>query len=281
MNLNCRVTRVLRGCVAAWLLFPTLSWCASTPLPSLESGYRAMYNLDFSSAHGIFQQWQADHPQDPLGPVSDAAAYLFSEFERLHILEVELFTDNHKFEKREKPVPDPAARSAFEADLNKGDQLAVHVLSQSPQNSNALFARILENGLRGDYLALIEKRNLAGLSYMKTGRALAQQLLSFNPSYYDAYLAVGIENYLLGINPAPVRWLLRMTGAQTDKTEGISKLHLTAEKGRLLAPFARLLLAVAALRDNDRGTAKNILVSLSQEFPQNSLYRKELSRLQP
>jgi hypothetical protein len=265
-------------CLTMWA---PVSAGASTSASSLDQGYRDMYNLDFPAAHNVFQAWQQVHPEDPLGPVSDAAAYLFSEFDRLHILEADLFTDNKKFEQRQKVVPDPTARSAFEDDLSRGDRLALNALSRSPQDANALFARILANGLRGDYLALIEKRNLAGLNYMKTGRVLAQQLLALEPSYYDAYLAVGVENYLLGINPAPVRWVLRLTGAQTDKVEGIAKLRLTAEKGHYLAPFARLLLAVAALRDHDRNTAKSILASLSQEFPQNGLYRKELDRLEP
>jgi len=130
-------------------------------------------------------------------------------------------------------------------------------------------------------MALIEKRNLAALSTIKSARALAQKLLSEDPSYYDAYLAIGIENYLLGINPAPVRWLLRLSGAQTDKDDGIAKLRLTAEKGHYLAPYARLLLAVAALRDHDRTQAYRLLAGLAAEFPQNPLYRKELTRLQP
>jgi hypothetical protein len=72
-----------------------------------------------------------------------------------------------------------------------------------------------------------------------------------------------------------------MGGAQTDKQEGIQKLRLTAEKGHYLAPFARLLLAVAALRDKDQHTAHDLLAGLSLQFPQNDLYRKELARLQP
>jgi hypothetical protein len=246
----------------------------------LDLGYRQMYNLDFDGAHKTFQGWEQTHPEDPLGPVSNAAAYLFSEFDRLHVLEVDLFTDNQKFEKRQKPVPDPAVRAAFDGQLSKAEHLATETLSRSPQDANAMFAQVLVNGLRGDYLSLIEKRNLAGLGYMKTGRGLAEKLLAVHPGYYDAYLAVGIENYILGINAAPVRWLLRLSGAQTDKEEGITKLRLTAEKGHYLAPFARLLLAVAALRDNDRGTARTILASLSQEFPSNMLYQKELARIQ-
>jgi len=69
-----------------------------------------MYNLDFAGAHDAFHQWQLGHPDDPLGPVSDAAAYLFHEFDRLHILEMELFVDDSNFEHRSKLLPDPQTR---------------------------------------------------------------------------------------------------------------------------------------------------------------------------
>jgi hypothetical protein len=101
-----------------------------------------------------------------------------------------------------------------------------------------------------------------------------------DPTCYDAYLAVGVENYLLSRNAAPVRWILRMSGAQTDKAEGIEHLRMTAEKGRYLGPFARLLLAVAALRDKDRATARALLAGLSQEFPRNHLYSEELAKIE-
>ena len=74
---------------------------------------------------------------------------------------------------------------------------------------------------------------------------------------------------------------MRLSGAQTDKQEGLAKLRLTAEKGHYLAPYARLLLAVAALRDHDRSQARMILSGLAEEFPRNPLYRKELARIEP
>lgn len=246
---------------------------------TLESGYRQMYNLDFGGAHQTFAAWEGSHPQDPMGPVSNAAAYLFAEFDRLHILESELFTDDKKFEHRQRFEPDPKIHSAFEAELTRGDQLSDQILSRAPKDAAALFSKVMVGGLRSDYMALVEKRNLAALSTIKSARALAERLLSQDPSYYDAYLAVGVENYLLGVNPAPVRWLLRLSGAQTDKEEGIAKLRLTAEKGHYLAPYARLLLAVAALRDHNLPQARTLLSGLADEFPSNPLYRRELARL--
>src|SRR5258706_5178365 len=224
--------------------------------PSLDTGFRQMYSLDFSAAHKTFDAWQERHPEDPLGPASDGAAYLFAEFERLHILEIDLFTDKKEPKDADRTLPDPAAQVLFEGALAKADEIAGKVLAQTPNDSNALFARVFTAGLRGNYAALVQKQNRAALEFLKSSRIMAEKLVAIDPTYDDAYLAIGIENYLLGVRSAPKRWILRLTGAQTDKDKGIASLKITAEKGRYLAPYARLLLAVAALRDSDRKTAQ-------------------------
>lgn len=248
--------------------------------PALDSGYRQMYNLQFAEAHKTFAAWQQLNPGDPLGPTSDAAAYLFSEFDRLGVLQTELFVDDELFKSRKKLLPDPASRRGFDADISKSEQLSDMALMGSAADRNALLAKVMNRGLRADYLAMIERRNLAALGDIKSSGVLAEKLLAVDPNCYDAYLAVGIENYMLGLNPAPVRWIMRAYGAETDKGQGIQKLKLTAEKGHYLSPYARLMLAVAALRDNNRAEARQLLEGLSREFPSNALYSRELSRIQ-
>jgi hypothetical protein len=50
-----------------------------------------------------------------------------------------------------------------------------------------------------------------------------------------------------------------MAGAGTNQAEGVRLLKLTAEQGRYLAPFARLMLAVGELRDGRTQEGKAIL----------------------
>ena len=238
-----------------------------------------MYNLQFSEAHLVFAAWQGLHPQDPLGPVSDAAAYLFSEFDRLHILEAEFFANDSNFANQKQLTPDADVKQKFESQLEKTRLLVNDRLSHDPADTNARFANILMLALRGDYIALIEKRNLAGLGYLKQARLAAETLLKANSSCFDAYLAIGVENYLLSLRAAPVRWILQLGGAQTDKDTGLKSLRITAEKGHYLQPYARLLLAIAALRDQDRNSARSLLHGLAQQFPNNRLYTKELAQI--
>jgi hypothetical protein len=246
---------------------------------ALMDGYRSMYDLDFGAAHQKFESWKQAHPEDPMGPVSNAAAYLFSELERLHVLDSELFVDDDKFRLREHLTASVQTKLAFEAELASGRASAEGVLRHAPDDQNALLAEVLSHGLEADYLSLVEHRDLAALSVVKEGRVMALHLLNTHPDCYDAYLAIGVENYLLSLKPAPVRWILNWSGAQTNRQEGIAKLRLTAEKGYLLQPYARMLLAVAALREGDKASAEQILEGLAREFPHNRLYAAELERM--
>jgi hypothetical protein len=54
---------------------------------------------------------------------------------------------------------------------------------------------------------------------------------------------------------------------------------MTATRGHYLAPFARVLLAIAYLRQNDRTRARELLTGLRDEFPANPLFPKEIARI--
>lgn len=249
------------------------------PQGPLDIGYVDLYNLDFASAHSHFSTWMKTHPDDPLGTASDAAAYLFGEFDRLSIIDVQLFADQSRFDSRGKLTPDPAVRKAFQDRADETNRLADAALARNPKDANALYAKTLVCGMRSDYALMIDKRDVEALSYSKQASALSRQTLATNPTMYDAYLASGVENYMLSLKWAPLRWVLSWTGAGTNKDEGLRLLNVTATKGHYLAPFARMMLAVAAIRDGHPQQARVILTSLAQEFPRNSLYVRERDRI--
>jgi len=255
---------------------------AADPAPgpsALDLGYRQMYDLQFDEAHKTFAEYGRLHPDDPLTPASDAAAYLFAEFDRLNILQSEFFVHDDNFRHPKKLSADPGARQAFDGELAKAGKIAAGELGSAPQDANALFATIMVSGLRADFEGLIDKHYLSSLGSVKNSRVLSEKLLAIDPTRYDAYLAGGVENYMLSLKAAPMRWFLRIAGAETDRELGLQKLRLTAEKGHYLKPYAMLLLAVAALRDRDLDQARAILRDLVTQFPHNRLYAEELARI--
>src|SRR6266566_10055278 len=192
-------------------------------------GFPGLYNLDFSGAQEDFSTWQRLHPDDPMGPVSEAAGFLFSEFNRLGVLEAQFYENDKAFDRRPKLTPDPALRAHFLAAIGRADNLSRVRLAKDSKDRDALFALTLSSGLQADYAALIEKRNLASLHFTKAASAWAQQLLAVCHDCYDALLATGFSKYVIGSMSAPVRWILRMGGLPSDKQEGIADLQATAE----------------------------------------------------
>jgi hypothetical protein len=266
--------------VSIRFIFILLALAGVTPAADdLYAGWLKMYDLKFDDAHRSFAAWKQDHPDDPLGPASNAAAYLFSELDRLGALEFEFFTDDSRFREQAKLKPDPAKKVSFLQEIEQADHLADAALQKSPTDSNALFVKSLTLGLRSDYAGLVEKSPYASYKYSKDGRLYAERLMQVNPQAFDAYLGPGVQNYVLSLKAAPLRLLLRLSGATIDRARGIEEIRETALHGHYLEPLAKLLLAVAALRDNNPNGAKELLGELHQRFPDNELYTRELDRI--
>jgi len=245
----------------------------------LYTGWLRMYDLRFDEAHRTFAAWKQEHPNDSFGPASNAAAYLFSELARLGALESEFFVDDSRFRNRARLRPDPASKALFTQELAQADRLADEALQKSRADSNALFVKSLILGLRADDAGLIEKQPLAALSYTKEARIFAERLVQAKPDAADAYFGPGIENYPLSLKAAPLRVLLRVTGSNVDREKGLEEIRETALHGHYLEPFAKLLLACAALRDKNPVRARELLWGLHKRFPDNELYTREIDRI--
>lgn len=252
---------------------------SATAASALDAGFRSMYNLQFDQAHRAFAEWQGLHPDDPIGPVAQSAVFLFAECDRLHILEMQFLPDDKKARKSTQLTPDPEVKREFEAMLEQGRLLAEAQLAKDPKDANALFARLLLESLHGDYLALVADRERDALGHFKQSRILAEGLIAVNPANYDAYLPIGVENYLTSLKGGFTRWILRAGGTQTDKETGLKNLRIVAEKGHYLAPFARVFLAIAALHDHDKAGARELMEHLAHEFPENNFYAHQLAQL--
>lgn len=278
---NRALRNLLLGLFLLLLLATPFAFPLGTPLTGtpLNDGYHAMYNLDFAAAHNHFQQWMTAHPEDCFGSASDAAAYIFTEFDLLGVLDIELFADDGRFESRKRPAIDPALKQGFQNRIAQAEHLADVSLQHNPNDANAYYCKAVTSGMKADWASLIDRHEYGAFKFSELASKYAKQALAINPTLYDANLAVGIENYMLSLKSAPIRWILGMAGAGTNKAEGVRLLKLTAEQGHYLAPFARLMLAVGELRDGRTQQGKAILLGLSQEFPQNTLYQREVARL--
>src|SRR5712672_2224023 len=120
------ITSSLGAALSVCLLFMLSAHASPVPLAGtdLDQGFHDLYNLNFDVAQRDFASWEAQHPDDPVGPVSQAAGLLFSEFNRLGVLEAQFYENDDTFERRAKVLPDPAIRGRFQACLARASNLA-------------------------------------------------------------------------------------------------------------------------------------------------------------
>ncbi|MGA3294816.1 MAG: hypothetical protein ABSE45_12645 [Candidatus Acidiferrales bacterium] len=248
-------------------------------MPELDAGFHLLYELKPEEAHKQFEAWQKSHPQDPLGSASEAAAYLFEECYRQGVLTSEFFLDDKRFLGKIPLKPDPELRAAFFAADKQAQDLAQLRLKTNPDDANALFAMSLSLGMQADYASLIDKRQLDSLKKIREADTYSKKLLVIAPDAADAYLGLGTANYFIGSLPGIKKFFLSFVGIHGDKNAGIQQIEIAADRGHYLRPFAKILLALAALREKKPEVARTQLKELVAEFPENPLFADELAKL--
>jgi hypothetical protein len=263
---------------------------ASTPVApdvmsdqELDAGFRLLYEVKFDQAREGFAMWQQERPAEPLGPALEAASDLFEEFYRKGVLTSEFFLDDNRLLGGIKDKPDAELERQFAAAVQRAQKLARARMAKQPKDPDALFALTLIAGMQADDFFLIQKRQLDSMRSLRETERNARILLGVAPDTDDAYLALGVANYVIGCLPTYKRAVLWMGGVHGDKTLGMQQVARAAasEHARYLRPFARLMLALAALREKNSDLARQQLQELTMEFPENPLFAKELAKITP
>jgi hypothetical protein len=238
-----------------------------------------LYNFDFAATHAILDRAIVQQPDAPLYHAVKGVANMFSELDRLKIMQMDFFADDERVIDRSKLTPDPAVRAEIFRCIARARELANARLATHPDDRDALFAHCIASGLVTDYAALIERRRLASFSLAKETQVWARQLTALDPPVYDAYVAVGTVEYVLGSLPFFIRWFIHIDNIEGSKEKAAHDLQLVAQHGRYYGPFARVLLAVVHLRENRPREAGELLAGLVEEYPENQLLRRELARV--
>jgi hypothetical protein len=247
--------------------------------PSIKTGFDLLYSLKFEEGRKHFIDWQTLHPSDPISNIAIAASYLFEEFYHQQVLTSEFFLDDRRFFGGIEGEPDKDRIRGFKEAYQRGRDLILRQLEANPDDADALFAMTLATGLNAYDKAFLEKDPRRSLSLMKESKRYAERLLELQPDRSDAFLAVGAVNYTLGVLPTLKRLFLWFTGTSGNKSLGMKQLRIAAEKGSYLRPFAKILLALAALREKQEDIARKQLSDLVAEYPDNHVFAEELARL--
>jgi hypothetical protein len=251
---------------------------AFTIVPERTAGFDLLYEQKFADAREAFANWQTRNPEDPFGEIAVAASYLFEELYLHGALTSDYFLNDKKFLHGIDGKPNLERMTRFREALTQARQLARGRQKTDPKDAEALLALSLAAGMESDKESILQKRHMDGLKRMKEANEYAKQLLAENPDATDAYIAPGIANYVIGSLGAGSRFMLWFGGVHGDKRLGMEQVAKTAENGRYLKPFAKIILALAARREKQNALAQKLLHQLNEQYPDNALFASEYAK---
>lgn len=246
---------------------------------AIDWAFTRMYNCDFAGAHAILQEQIQKHPDDPLLYSVRAAAFLYSEFQRLNILEADFFANDDKVTDRRRLKPDPSIHAELFRMTAEARRKAEARLAVSPNDRDAMFAMCMASGVETDYISLVEKRYIRGYSLSKETQQYARRLLTLNPPCYDAYLTLGSAEYIVGNLNFFFRLFVRFDQIEGSKQKAIEELTRVVERGRYFPTYAKILLSVIYVRENQPQKALVLLREMEHDYPENPLFRLEIQHI--
>jgi len=252
---------------------------AFTTEPELSAGFDLLYEQKFPEARHLFATWESHNLEDPFGQVAVAASYLFEELYFQGVLTSDFFLDDKKFLHGISGRPNPERMSHFVEALSRARELARARQKTNPNDVEALFALTLAAGMESDAESILQKKHMDGLKRMKEANKYADWLLARDPDATDAYIALGIANYIIGSQSTGARFALWFDGVHGNKQLGMEQVAKTAEQGHYLRPFAKIILALAARREKKVPLAQKLLRELCEQYPDSELYASEYAKV--
>ncbi len=193
---------------------------AFSSVPELASGFHSLYLQNFTEAREKFASWESQNPGEPFGEVAVAASYLFEELYRQGALSSDFFLNEKKFLNGIEGKPDPARMKSFQEAIQHARKLARQRLEIDARDPEGLFALALSAGMESDADMILKKQHIEALKRLKEANQDAQQLLAVRPEANDAYVALGVANYIIGSLSGGTRFMLRFGGIHGDKPFG-------------------------------------------------------------
>jgi len=151
----------------------------------------------------------------------------------------------------------------------KAVEVAEQRLEENEDDIDALFYLGGAYGSLGRYYGLT-KSYLNAYWYGKKGMNILEEVVERDPTYWDAYLGLGIYHYLADILPKFVKVLSFILGIDGNREQGIRELNIAVEKGRYTQTEAMFFLgAIYTYRERDYDQAISIWNRLLKKYPNN------------
>ena len=218
----------------------------------INTGLEDIYNLKFEEAKKIFKRVQTEYPKNIEGYFFESLIYFHS---------AAASRDEAQYEKFMDVSSDVIIRCEDMLDENENDLDALYYKGQS-------------HSYRSLLMLALNKSLISAASNGNSGYRLLSEVIERNPSYYDAYMGLGLYRIAIEFVPDKFQWLLSIIGFEGNLKEGIRMLETAVNRGRFTQVDAKVYLSIFSIKESEEenGETKAMLRSLTERYPESPFF---------
>jgi tetratricopeptide (TPR) repeat protein len=239
-----------------------------------EQAMNASYNLDFNTAERGYESLTRDYPENPDYWNALASVIWLKIALKQQKLNLESFSGRTLGTRESRDTVDAAEERRFRDTNAVAIQKADAILARNPNDVHALYAKGIANGTLGSFEATIKRSYVTAYTKARIAHDLHEQVLKLDPTFDDAELSIGAYDYVIGVIPGFVRFLLAPFGVRSaGKDIGIQELEKVAANGKVAATDAKMILTVVYTREKQYEQALQVYEGLHAKYPGNYAIR--------
>ena len=221
-------------------------------------GLDETFKFNFDKSEKIFDEIIRKYPDSPVGYHFKSIPYLWR------------YLDNKN-----------------DSDLVKFNSLSDSVLLKTVISSDNAVNNPFNFYILGSTYSLRAMASASEESYLdvvwstKKSYSYMNEVLAIDSTFYDAYLGLGLYNFMVAQTPAALRWAMNIAGISGDADTGMEYLRLAVENGKYSDVEAKYYLSQILIEFYlGYEEADQILTGLNKKYPKNLLFKYSLGLLQ-
>ncbi|HKQ07349.1 MAG TPA: tetratricopeptide repeat protein [Blastocatellia bacterium] len=238
-----------------------------------QEGNDALYNMDYATARERYTQMTKLAPNHPAGYVYLANNLWLELLNQSRRLTTSTYTGGSFYEQdKDEDKVDPKRDREFSELIKQALAATQARLRANPKDAEALYYQASAYGLRAGYDTTVKRSFVRAMGDANDSIAIQKKVLKADPDYVDAYMSIGLYEYVIDSLPFGWRLLARVAGLKGSKQKGIEHLELVTQKGKYAADDARVLLIGIYTKEHKPERALEIISQLAAKYPRNYLF---------
>jgi tetratricopeptide (TPR) repeat protein len=237
-----------------------------------ERGNDALYDLDYQTARELFQRMTKIAPDHPAGYVYLANNFWLETLNAGRRLSSSLYSGGSFYEQdAEQDQVDPKREREFNDLIRRALAVAAVRLKKDPKDVEALYYHGSVLGLRAGYNVTVKRSFRRAIGDANESIKVQRNVIKLDPNYVDAYLSIGLYDYIVDSLPWVWRTLGRLAGLSGSKKRGIERLEMVTRSGKYTADDARVILIGIYTRERQSERALEMITYLANKYQRNYL----------